>query len=203
VDDFYLQRLARDLDQFTACKCQSATRILAFAKCGGKFTDQHDILGNTAAHHAATSEDKIEAFVKAGGKFNDKQNGSGDTPAHYAGRTLSRMRAFVRSGGKFTDKYNQNGETVGHYAAQLGAEAIKLYTDNGGKFTDKKDAWGRTAAYYVCTKGDEESKASMKAFMDALAAQEKVAGTLSQQAAALTTVGRPALKAPKLSGGPG
>jgi hypothetical protein len=186
ADDPYLQRQARGLDQFTAC--QNATAIMAFAKFGGKFTDQDDILwGNTAAHLVAGSEEKIEAFAKAGGKFHHKKNLTGETPAHYAGRTLTTMRAFVRNGGRFTDLPNQNGESVGHYAAKMGAEAIKLYADNGGTFTNQKDRWGNTAAYYVCGKGAEESIASMRAFIDALAAQQSLDATPGRPTPAAST----------------
>jgi len=194
-------------NQFSAAQ-QGPFTIAGFAKLGGTFTDQQDHWGMTAGHYAAcVGAEAIKAFADAGGKFTDKQNSTGDTAAHYTaggsgiGRGVKSMRAFVQAGGRFTDKPNNMGQTVGHAAAIWGAEAIKLFADNGGKFTDQKDAWGKTAAYYVAAKGDEESKASMQAFMDAVAAQKKAEDTLSQQAAALKTVGRPAPQAP-VPGGP-
>jgi ankyrin repeat protein len=101
--------------------------IKAFHDGGGKFTDEQDQFGNTAAMIAARmGANTIKAFHDAGGFFTDKQDEKGWTAAmQAAGSGLNAMKAFVAAGGQFTNQENEDGVT----AAQLvvGANAIKFF----------------------------------------------------------------------------
>lgn len=70
--------------------------IKAFVEVGGKFDDQQDANGTTAAMHAAfRGADAIRAFAEVGGKFTDQQNKYGETAAIYATRVgPSAINAF-------------------------------------------------------------------------------------------------------------
>jgi hypothetical protein len=175
-------------DQFSATT-QGVRGIKAFAAGGGKFTNEQDQHGNTAAHYAACHwAAGIQAFAAAGGKFTDLQNQAGLTVAHLvANHGSAAINAFAEAGGKFTDLQDRRGISAAHYAAVHcgpdSAETIKAFAAAGGKFTDLQDSFGNTAAHYVVDRGAETIKAFAEAGGKFTDLQNRIGNTAAHQAA--------------------
>lgn len=194
---------------------RGADSIRAFAAAGGKFTDERDYAGQTAAHHVVIrlvggqKRRAMKAFVAAGGTFIDQQDMNGNTPAILAAHQgPDAVSAFAEAGGKFSDKQDRFGDSAAHIIAHQGADAIRAFAAAGGKFIDQKNADGDTAAMLAAGTGAywakqaachyeghrpwsaAERAASIQAFEEAMAAQKKA--ELAQAPAEATTA-RPTL----------
>jgi ankyrin repeat protein len=121
--------------------------IEAFFAAGGRFTEQQDNLGRTAAMFAIENGPAaITAFGKAGGHFTEQEDKAGLTAEVYAvSRDPGRIKAFIDAGGHFTDHQSASGWSSEKMAARGGAEQITAFSLAGGVFTDRKDNDGWTS----------------------------------------------------------
>ena len=120
--------------------------IEAFYAAGGRFNDQQDRLGRTAAMITIfNGPEAIEAFANAGGHFTEQEDRDGRTAEIYAvSRNADIITAFAKAGGRFTDHRSKGGSS--EMVVALGSpEMITAFSQSGGSFTDLKNERGWTS----------------------------------------------------------
>jgi ankyrin repeat protein len=97
---------------------RGSAAIQAFANIGGRFTDQQDHLGRTAAMYAIfNGPEAIAAYANAGGKFSETEDQTLGSAAFWAVTMgADAITAFSKGGGVFTDRKNKNGLTAERFA---------------------------------------------------------------------------------------
>ena len=121
--------------------------IEAFSVAGGRFTDQQDNRGRTAAMYAIENGPAaITAFGKAGGHFTEQEDNAGLTAEVYAvARGPDRIKGFIKRGRALHRSPVCTGWSSEKMAACGGPEQITAFSLAGGVFTDRKDNDGWTS----------------------------------------------------------
>jgi ankyrin repeat protein len=130
-----------------AVSMRGGDRIQAFFEAGGRFTDEQNQAGETAAMLAIDNgPDATRAFAKAGGHFTGQENKNGLTAEICAVfRGADEVRAFAEAGGHFTDHLTSSGNSSEKTAALGAAQTIAAYSEAGGLFTDRDYGAGWTS----------------------------------------------------------
>lgn len=122
--------------------------INAFYAGGGRFTDQQNWYGRTAAMYAVQNgPEAINAFGRAGGHFTDQEDKAGITAEVYAALgTPDTIRAFGAAGGRFTDRITSKGRSSEWAVAGGSADQIGAFSESGGIFTDRNGSFSAMLA---------------------------------------------------------
>jgi len=142
--------------------------IDAFIAGGGKFTDQQNAHGRTAAMYAIQNgAEAVRSFAAARGHFTDQEDKAGFTSEIYAALAdPDTIRAFVGSGGHFTEHLTSKGLSSEFAVARGTAEQIRAYSESGGIFTDRKSPDGLDSAKLASGAGLDEIGALPLADLD-------------------------------------
>ncbi len=134
--------------------------IDAFYAGGGRFSDQQNWYGRTAAMYAAQNgPEAIKAFARAGGHFTDQEDKAGFTAEIYAVFSgPETIRAFAAAGGRFSDHVTSKGKSSELAVAEGSADQITAFSESGGIFTDRKTE-GMTSAMLASSAGAGEIQA--------------------------------------------
>jgi hypothetical protein len=152
-----------------------------FARRGGRFTGEKNVLGQTAAMLSAGRGAKvIEAFSRAGGKFTQEIDNFRYTAAIYvvngcngenppnrwyqsAADCPANIEAFARAGGKFVDGPDSASGMTPAMKVAMNPKAILAFAKAGGHFTNFRLPGQYTAAMYAAMHGAD----SIRAFSEA------------------------------------
>ena len=131
-------------------------RIQAFFESGGRFTEEQNNNGETAAMLVIDNgPDATKAYAKAGGQFTEQETKSGLTAEIYAVfRCADEVRAFAEAGGHFTDHVTSSGDSSEKTAALGEPDIITAYSEAGGIFTDRDFGNGWTSEKLASDKSE-------------------------------------------------